>query len=84
MTEPEILLVDEIFSAGDAHFIKKGTERMLHLFKSSQVVLFVSHNLDQIRQLCNQVVVLHHGQVINQGNPDEMLEFYESKIVNPI
>jgi len=84
MTEPEILLVDEIFSAGDAHFIKKGTERMLHLFKSSQVVVFVSHNLDQIRQLCNRVVVLHHGQVVNQGDPDEMLKFYESEIVNTI
>jgi ABC-type polysaccharide/polyol phosphate transport system ATPase subunit len=84
MTEPEILLVDEIFSAGDAHFIKKGTERMLHLFRSSQVVVFVSHNLDQVRLLCNKVVVLHHGRVVNQGEPDEMLKFYESEIVNSI
>ena len=84
MTEPEILLVDEIFSAGDAHFIKKGTERMLHLFKSSQVVVFVSHNLDQVRMLCNKVVVLHHGRVVNQGEPDDMIKFYESEIVNTI
>ena len=84
MTEPEILLVDEIFSAGDAHFVKKGTERMLQLFKTSQVVVFVSHNLEQIRTLCNKVVVLHHGQVVNQGDPDEMIEFYEKEIVNGI
>jgi len=84
MTEPEILLVDEIFSAGDAHFVKKGTERMLQLFKTSQVVVFVSHNLEQIRMLCNKVVVLHHGQVVNQGDPDEMIEFYEKEIVNGI
>ncbi len=84
MTEPEILLVDEIFSAGDAHFVKKGTDRMLHLFRSSQVVVFVSHNLDQVRQLCNKVVVLHRGRVVNHGEPDEMLKFYESEIVNSI
>lgn len=84
MTEPEILLVDEIFSAGDAHFVKKGTERMLHLFKSSQVVVFVSHNLEQVRQLCNRVVVLDHGRVVNQGEPDEMLKFYETEIVNKV
>jgi lipopolysaccharide transport system ATP-binding protein len=81
MVDPEILLVDEIFSAGDAHFVKKGTGRMLELFKSSQIVMYVSHSLEQIRQLCTRVIVLHHGQIVNQGDPNDMIDFYLKSIV---
>jgi ABC-type polysaccharide/polyol phosphate transport system ATPase subunit len=82
MVDPEILLVDEIFSAGDAHFVKKGTERMLHLFKNSQIVAYVSHSMDQIRSLCNQVIVLHKGEIVNYGDPSKMVDFYINHIVN--
>jgi ABC-type polysaccharide/polyol phosphate transport system ATPase subunit len=82
MIEPEILLVDEIFSAGDAHFVKKGTARMLEMFKTSQIVMYVSHSLEQIHQLCNRVIVLDKGEIVNQGNPDQMIAFYLEKIVN--
>ena len=83
MVDPEILLVDEIFSAGDAHFVKKGTNRMRELFSSSQIVVFVSHSLDQISSLCNRVIVLHKGEIINQGPPQEMIDFYLKTIVTP-
>jgi ABC-type polysaccharide/polyol phosphate transport system ATPase subunit len=82
MIDPEILLVDEIFSAGDAHFVKKGTGRMLELFKSSQIVMYVSHSLEQISQLCNRVIVLHKGEIVHQGDPDQMIGFYLNEIVN--
>ena len=82
MIAPDILLVDEIFSAGDAHFVRKGTQRMLELFQSSQIVVYVSHSLDQIRELCTQVIVLHQGEIINQGNPNEMVDFYIQNVVN--
>lgn len=78
--EPEILLVDEIFSTGDAHFVHKASARMRQLFNSSKIVLLVSHNLEQIVELCNEVIVLHHGQVVNQGPPREMVEFYVRQI----
>lgn len=81
MVDAEILIVDEIFSAGDAHFVKKGTDRMLHLFKNSQIVVYVSHNVDQIRQLCNEVIVLHHGELVNRGEPNQMVDFYLKNIV---
>jgi ABC-type polysaccharide/polyol phosphate transport system ATPase subunit len=80
-TEPEILLVDEIFSAGDARFVAKGSIRMMELFSNSQIVLFVSHQLEQIRKLCNQVMILHKGEIINQGGVDEMIDFYMSNVV---
>ncbi len=80
MVNPEILIVDEIFSAGDAHFVAKGAERMMSLIHTSQIVIYVSHSMDQIRKICNRVVVLHHGEVINQGNPDAMIDFYLHQI----
>ncbi len=82
MVDPEILLVDEIFSAGDAHFVKKGTDRMMHLFQNSKIVAYVSHSMDQIRSLCNQVIVLRKGEIVNQGSPDEMVDYYTTRIVN--
>ena len=81
MTEPEILLVDEIFSAGDARFVAKGSLRMMELFTNSKIVLFVSHQLEQIRKLCNHVIILHKGEIINQGDVDEMIDFYMKSVV---
>ncbi len=81
MVDPEILIVDEIFSAGDAHFVAKGAKRMLELMHSSEIVLYVSHSLDQIKQLCNHVVVLDHGRVVNQGDPDAMVDYYLTEII---
>ena len=82
MIDPDILIVDEIFSAGDAHFVQKGTQRMMELFKSSQIVVYVSHSLDQIKELCNRVIVLHQGEIVNQGDPGEMVDFYLTNIAH--
>jgi ABC-type polysaccharide/polyol phosphate transport system ATPase subunit len=76
LVEPEILLVDEIFSTGDVHFVEKASERMHALFNFSQIVILVSHNLDQIAALCNKVIVLHEGAIVAQGDPLEMIEHY--------
>jgi ABC-type polysaccharide/polyol phosphate transport system ATPase subunit len=81
MVEPEILLVDEIFSAGDARFVAKGTGRMMDMFKSSQIVVFVSHNLEQVRTLCNRAIVLHKGELVSQGPVNEMIDFYLTNFV---
>jgi ABC-type polysaccharide/polyol phosphate transport system ATPase subunit len=81
MVDPEILVIDEIFSAGDAHFVAKGSARMLELFNNSHIVLYVSHALDSVRKLCNKVVVLNKGEVVNQGNTEEMIQYYLTNIV---
>jgi lipopolysaccharide transport system ATP-binding protein len=82
MVEPEILLIDEIFSAGDAHFVKKATDRMRSLFKNSQIVVFVSHSLDLVRQLCDRVIVLEKGQIVYDNISDKAVQYYLSQIVN--
>lgn len=81
MTDPEVLLVDEIFSAGDARFVAKGSQRMKELFSNSQIVMFVSHQLEQVRNLCNRVVILNKGEIINQGETGEMIDYYLKTIV---
>jgi ABC-type polysaccharide/polyol phosphate transport system ATPase subunit len=78
--EPEILLVDEIFSTGDAHFVHKASARMRELFHNSQIVLLVSHNLEQIMEISNKVIVLHQGEIVAEGDPAKMIQFYLTDI----
>ena len=80
MIEPEILLVDEIFSTGDAQFVDKATARMLSLFDCSQILILVSHNMNHIEEFCNRAIVLHRGEIINDGPPKEMIDFYYEHI----
>ncbi len=82
ISDPEILIVDEILAAGDAHFVNKATERMRHLFLNSQIVLFVSHSLEQVEKLCNRVIVMHQGEIVAQGETNEMLAYYRAHYVN--
>jgi ABC-type polysaccharide/polyol phosphate transport system ATPase subunit len=82
MTEPEILLIDEVFATGDAHFVEKSSQRILHLVEQSQIVVIVSHNLEQIKKLCNRVVVMEKGIVINDGSPEEMIAYYTENVIH--
>jgi ABC-type polysaccharide/polyol phosphate transport system ATPase subunit len=80
--DPEILLMDEIFAAGDAHFVQKAMTRLMELFDNSQIVLLVSHDLIQIKELCSRVMVLHKGVIVNDGDPKEMVDYYNNEIVD--
>jgi ABC-type polysaccharide/polyol phosphate transport system ATPase subunit len=63
VVKPDILIVDEILAVGDADFQKKSQERMMELMSGGTTVLFVSHNIDQIKQLCCQAIWLEHGRI---------------------
>jgi ABC-type polysaccharide/polyol phosphate transport system ATPase subunit len=82
MTDPQILLIDEVFATGDAHFVEKSSRRILDLVERSKAVLIVSHNMEQIQKLCSRVVVLHKGKLVNDGKPSEMIDFYTRELVN--
>ena len=75
--EPEILIVDEILSVGDSEFQKKSRERMMKLMGEGTTVLFVSHNIGQIREMCNRVVWLENGKVVMCENTDKVCDYYE-------
>lgn len=75
---PEVLIVDEVLSVGDANFQAKSYARMMELMHGGTTVLFVSHNLDQIRQMCQHVVWLDHGQVKMFGETKEVCDAYQA------
>lgn len=76
VVEPEVLIVDEILSVGDANFQEKSRSRMLELMGGGTTVLFVSHTLSQIREMCRRVVWLEHGKVKMIGRADEVCDAY--------
>lgn len=75
--EPEILIVDEILSVGDASFQEKSRLRMLELMGGGTTVLFVSHSLGQVREMCDRVIWLDHGRIREIGPTDEVCNSYE-------
>lgn len=77
VVEPEILIVDEILSVGDAQFQQKSERRMMELMQGGTTVLFVSHSMEQIRKICQRVVWLEHGKVKEIGTVDEVCGKYE-------
>lgn len=77
VVEPEILIVDEILSVGDADFQEKSRRRMMELMTGGTTVFFVSHSLKQIREMCNKVVWLEHGRVQAFGATEEICNCYE-------
>lgn len=82
ITEPEILIIDEVFATGDAHFVEKSSQRILQLVEQSQIVVIVSHNLEQIKNLCNRVIVMDKGVILKDGDPQEMIDFYLKNIAH--
>ncbi|OKZ72400.1 MAG: teichoic acid ABC transporter ATP-binding protein [Clostridiales bacterium 52_15] len=78
VVQPEILIVDEILAVGDAAFQEKSKARMLELMSGGTTVLFVSHSLEQIREMCDRVIWLEHGQIKAIGATKEICDAYEA------
>lgn len=76
VVNPEILIVDEILSVGDFAFQEKSHKRMMEMMGGGTTVLFVSHNMDQIREMCQRVVWLEQGTVKAIGPTEEVCELY--------
>lgn len=77
VVNPEILIVDEILAVGDEAFQRKSRQRMLELMGGGTTVLFVSHSLDQIREMCDRVLWLDHGQIKMLGETKEVCDAYQ-------
>ncbi|HIQ68235.1 MAG TPA: ABC transporter ATP-binding protein [Candidatus Faecousia excrementigallinarum] len=76
---PDILIVDEILSVGDGDFQEKSKNKMLELMSGGTTVLFVSHSIGQIRELCDRVIWLDHGKVKMIGSTQEVCDAYERR-----
>ncbi len=83
VVRPEILIVDEILAVGDARFQEKSKQRMLELMGSGTTVLFVSHSIEQIREMCSNVVWLEGGKVMAAGTTAMVCDGYDRSWVAP-
>ena len=78
VVKPEILIVDEILAVGDAQFQEKSKRRMMELMSGGTTVLLVSHDIEQVKELCQRVVWLEHGRVREIGDAKEVCGAYEN------
>ncbi len=79
IVNPEILIVDEILSVGDIKFQEKSKNKMLEMIKGGTTVLYVSHSLDSIRELCDRVIWLEHGEIVKMGDTEQICKEYYRK-----
>ena len=76
----EILLLDEVISAGDASFQAKAKNRILQLMDEAKVMVFVTHDLATMQEVCNRAILLDHGKIMIDGTPKEAVDAYRAAI----
>lgn len=79
--EPDILMIDEIFAAGDAGFIDKSKKMLTKKVDEVAIALIVHHGSHEMMQLCNRFVLMHEGRIINEGSRDDILCHYRRDIL---
>ena len=82
--DPEILLVDEILAVGDFAFKQKCLRKMKEFKSKGVTILFVTHNLQQVREFCDRAILLHKGRKLKEGRSDEVVDFFIKKIKKPV
>jgi ABC-type polysaccharide/polyol phosphate transport system ATPase subunit len=81
--DPDILIIDEVLSVGDAIFQKQCLEKMNSVIKGGSTVIFVSHNLKAVAELCDRCILLDHGKIVKSGNTQEVIKYYFDIISSP-
>ncbi|HOJ50768.1 MAG TPA: ABC transporter ATP-binding protein [Spirochaetota bacterium] len=78
--KPEILIVDEVLSVGDAAFREKSLKRMREMFANEDItILYVSHDIDTVKNLCNRAIILDKGRLVKDGDVKEICDYYIEK-----
>ena len=77
--EPDILILDEVLSVGDARFRRKSLAKVQSMFDNGVTVLFVSHSIDQVLAICDRAILLQKGKIIAEGTAEEVAVVYEEK-----
>ncbi len=80
--DPEILIVDEALSVGDVFFQAKCYHKFEEFKKMGKTILFVSHDLSAVSKYCDRVVLLNHGEKLEEGSPKAMVDMYKQLLVN--
>ena len=80
--KPDVLILDEVLSVGDAAFREKSEKRLQGMMGDGVTVLFVSHSTDRVNKICNKAIILTQGQLVAQGDSDEMCRNYNQMVKN--
>jgi teichoic acid transport system ATP-binding protein len=80
VVEPDILIIDEALSAGDAKFKKKCLERIKSLRSHNRAIIIVSHALGTVKDICNDVVWLNQGEIKMRGKPGQVIGAYKGSL----
>ena len=81
IVDPEVLIVDEILSVGDIKFQEKSKNKMMSMIEGGTTVLYVSHSIDSIKELCSKVIWLDHGKIVKMGDTNEICDEYYKKLM---
>ena len=76
VVEPDILILDEVLSVGDAAFKKKSEQKIMSMFDKGTTVLFVSHNESQVKKLCTRGILLDRGHLVFEGSAEDTVNAY--------
>ena len=79
--DPDVLLIDEILTVGDASFQDKSKQAMVSFRRAGKSMLFVSHSPGSVREMCDRAIWIDHGSVMMQGDVESVLEAYEGRAV---
>ncbi len=80
MNDPDIVLIDEVLAVGDNSFQKRCLNKMREFKKEKKTIVFVSHNLEQVKSICDKTILLDYGEIIMSGNTDDVISFYKEKL----
>ena len=84
LPEPEILLLDEVIGVGDAAFFEKAYTRLKSMARQSRILVIASHGERIIRDLCNKVLWLHNGALVEFGDVDRVFAAYKKEVAKSV
>mgnify|MGYP001178440158 FL=1 len=76
--KPDLLLIDEVLGVGDASFRKKSEERVKEMINQSGSVIIVSHSMGLLKSICNKIIIIEDGMIVDEGNPDLIIQNYSN------
>jgi ABC-type polysaccharide/polyol phosphate transport system ATPase subunit len=81
LARPDVLILDEVLAVGDAYFQKKCMAQFAEFRTQEKTILFVSHSVYHVREICDRAIWLHQGEMVMDGNPLEVTDEYETRLL---
>jgi len=75
-TDPDCFLIDEALAVGDAHFQQKCMKKIKEFKKKGKTIIFVSHDMNAVKLLCDKAILLHKGEILDEGRPEKVINTY--------